>query len=151
MLDYELVQLYCVDGTNVVRVLWGYSPAFQKQEESDCATLVAAFGALCKILAGSVEAEIFFDGRARGLDPRRLSAGLPANLRVRFSWEEPADELILDRVRARRWKSEGGATVITADAELGRRARAEGGRWLQVRDGDALERILNSVERRFAR
>jgi hypothetical protein len=140
-----------VDGTNVVRVLWGYSPAFQEQEESDCATLVAAFGALCKALAGDIEVEVFFDGQARDFDPRRLAAGLPANLRVRFSWEESADELILDRIRARRWNSAGGAAVVTADSDLGRRARAEGARWLQVRDGDALDRILNSVERRFTR
>jgi len=141
------VRLYCVDGTNVVRVLWGYGGAeFREQEESDCVTLVESFAVLCRSLAGRAEVEIFFDGEGR-----RWSRVPPeaANLRVRFAWEESADSLILDRVRAGSFGHEGRVTVVTADGELGRRAREEGGRWMTVRAGDGLERLLSSIERRF--
>ena len=142
------MRLYCVDGTNLVRVLWGYGgPPFREQEESDCATLVESFAVLCRGLAGRAEVEIFFDGEGRQWRSRPKSA---ANLRVSFSREEPADTLILDRIRSRTFAHEGAATVVTADAELGRRAREEGGRWLQVRAGGSLEGILQTLERPFA-
>ena len=149
MLKSHQVFLYCVDGTNLVRQFWGYGgPEFREQEESDCVTLVESFAALCQSLAGSVQVELFFDGEGRGWQrPVRL----PENLRVRFSWEEPADTLILDRIRARAFGHEGGVTVVTADGELGRRARAEGGRWLAVSARDGLERVLRSIEARFSK
>ena len=146
MLNFTQVRLYCVDGTNVVRVLWGYGGAeFREQEESDCVTLLESFAVLCRSLRGRAEVEIFFDGEGRTW--KRLPQA--ENLRVRFSWEEPADTLILDRVRAGSFGHEGAVTVITADGELGRRARQEGGRWMTVRPGEGLERILDSIERRF--
>ncbi|MDD5629307.1 MAG: NYN domain-containing protein [Elusimicrobia bacterium] len=142
------MRLYCVDGTNVVRVLWGYGgEQFREQEESDCLTLVESFAVLCRGLAGRAEVEIFFDGEGRRW--KRVPQGT-ANLRVRFSWEELADALILDRVRAGSFGREGRVTVVTADGELGRRAREEGGRWLAVRHGEGLERVLRSIEGRFA-
>ena len=137
-----------MDGTNVVRVLWGYGGAeFREQEESDCVTLVESFAVLCRALSGLMEVEIFFDGEGRRW--KRTPKAAP-NLRVRFAWEEPADSLILDRVRAGSFGREGRVTVVTADGELGRRAREEGGRWLAVRPADGLERILSGIERRFA-
>jgi hypothetical protein len=136
-----------VDGTNVVRVLWGYGGAeFREQEESDCVTLVESFAVLCRALSGRMEVEIFFDGEGRRWKRVPQDA---ANLRVRFAWEEPADSLILDRVRAGSFGNEGRVTVVTADGELGRRAREEGGRWMTVRPADGLERLLGSIERRF--
>jgi predicted RNA-binding protein with PIN domain len=140
------VRLYCVDGTNVVRVLWGYGGAeFRGQEESDCVTLVDSFAILGRRLAGQAEFEVFFDGQGRTWE--RVPRG--ENLRVSFSWDETADALILDRVRAGSFGRAGRVTVVTADAELGRRAREEGGRWLAVKPEDGLERILRGIERRF--
>jgi hypothetical protein len=141
------VRLYCVDGTNVVRVLWGYGGSeFRDQEESDCVTLVESFAVLCRSLAGRAEVEIYFDGDGRRWKRAPQTA---ANLRVRFAWEETADSLILDRVRAGAFGHEGSVTVVTADGGLGRSAREEGGRWMTVRVGDGLERLLQSIERRF--
>ena len=141
------MRLYCVDGTNVVRVLWGYGGAeFREQEESDCITLVESFAMLCPSMIGLAEVEIFFDGEGRRW--KRVPPQAP-NLRVRFAWEEPADSLILDRVRAGSFGHEGRVTVVTADGELGRRAREEGGRWMTIRAEDGLERLLNNIERRF--
>jgi len=149
LLNFHQVHLYCVDGSNVVRVLWGYGgPEFRAQEESDCVTLVESFGALCRGLPDRLEADIFFDGEGRRW-PRAPQS--PANLRVRFAWEETADELILDLVRARRWRGGESVTVMTGDAQLGRRAREEGARWVNIRLGDSLERILHNIETRLAR
>jgi hypothetical protein len=94
-----------------------------------------------------LEVEIFFDGEGR---ERARPPGGPANLRVRFAWDETADALILDRVRARAFGREGGVTVVTADGELGRRAQQEGGRWLPVRAGKGLEPLLQVIEKRFS-
>jgi hypothetical protein len=141
------VRLYCIDGTNVVRVLWGYGGSeFREQEESDCVTLVESFAVLGRALGGRAEFEVFFDGEGRRW--KRLPQDA-ANLRVRFAWEETADSLILDRVRAGSFGHEGSVTVVTADGELGRRAREEGGRWMTVRAADGLDRLLWSIERRF--
>lgn len=146
MLNLSSVRLYCVDGTNVVRVLWGYGGAeFREQEESDCVTLVDSFAVLGRRLAGQAEFEVFFDGQGRTW--KRAPRG--EGLRVSFAWDETADSLILDRVRAGSFGHEGRVTVVTADGELGRRAQEEGGRWLMVRPGERLERVLGSIERRF--
>ena len=142
------MQLYCVDGTNVVRVLWGYAPGFNVQEESDCSTLIESFGELCHRLSGSIEVEIFFDGAGRQWTRTFQS---PANLRVSFAWDVSADELILDRVRARSFGREGGMSVVTGDGELGRRAQEEGGRWLNIHAAKSLAAILGKIERRFLR
>lgn len=146
MLDYSWVRLYCVDGTNVVRVLWGYGgDEFRRQEQSDCITLVESFAVLSRRLAGRAEFEVYFDGQGRIWESVPRGPGLS----VRFAWDETADELILDRVRAGSFGREGRVTVVTADAELGRRAREEGGRWLALRPADGLERLLRGIERRF--
>ena len=139
------MRLYCVDGTNVVRVLWGYGgEEFREQEESDCITLVESFAVLSRRLAGRAEFEVFFDGQGRTWKRAPRAEGL----RVCFAWDETADSLILDRVRAGSFGHEGRVTVVTADGELGRRAQEEGGRWLTVRHGENLERVLGSIERR---
>ena len=127
--------------------MWGYGGTeFREQEESDAATLVESFAVLCRGLADRLEVDIFFDGRSRPW-PRPVT--LPENLRVRFAWEEEADDLILDRVRSQSFNSSGRATVVTGDSELGRRAQEEGGRWLRLSEDKGLEGILRSIERRF--
>lgn len=136
---------YCIDGTNLVRGLFGYGgPHFREQENADCERLVAGLGQLCESLGSRVEIEVFFDG-----ERRFGGSGAPDNLRVRFSREAPADELILDRVRANRYGGSGSVTVVTADGELGRRASDEGGRWLRVRPGTPFEAVVNSIEKRL--
>lgn len=142
---YEM-RLYCIDGTNVVRVLWGYGgEEFREQEESDCVTLVESFSVLGRRLAGKAEFEVFFDGQGRAWKRAPRAEGLC----VRFAWDETADSLILDRVRAGSFGHEGRVTVVTADGELGRRAREEGGRWLAVKPEEGLDRLLSGIERRF--
>lgn len=136
---------YCIDGTNLVRGAdWG-GPAFGDQEETDARWLVQALGQVCRGLAGRVEVELFFDGAARPMGP------VPPNMRVRFSHEAPADELILDRVRSCRWRSGTAVTVVTGDSELGRLAVEEGGRWQKVGRGAKLEGVLAAMEKRFLR
>lgn len=142
------MRLYCVDGTNLVRVLWGYAPGFDEQEESDSATLVESFAELCRRQPDRVEVEVFFDGPSRPW-PRPIR--LPSNLRVSFSWDVSSDELILDRVRARAFGAEGGVSVVTGDGELGRRAKEEGGQWLSIHRAASLDVLLASIEKRFSR
>ena len=138
---------YCVDGTNVVRVSSGYGgPAFRAQEEEDSRRLLEGLELLCGSLGARVDVELFFDGEHRGLG----RAGQP-NLRVRFTREGSADDVILDRVRSRAWSGEGKVTVVTADGELGRRAEEEGGHWLKVRPGADMGGIFRAIERRFTR
>ena len=148
IVDLVLVRLYCVDGTNAVRVFWGYAPGFEDQEESDSATLVESFGELCRRLPGSIEVEIFFDGPGRRW-PRQIT--VPPNLRISFSWDATADELMLDRVRARSFGREGRVGVVTGDGELGRRAREEGGQWLDIHSGRSLEDVLRRIEKKFSK
>lgn len=141
------VRLFCVDGTNLVRTAYGYGgPAHQAQEESDTERLVDAFARACEDAGAAVEIELFLDGAFRS-----LPSGRPANLRVTFSRELAADELILDRVRARKWSGGGVATVVTADAELGREAEAEGGKWMRVEHGTAPESVARRIGGRFSR
>lgn len=142
------MRLYCVDGSNVVRMMWGYGgAAFRHQEESDCAALVESFGVLCQSWPGALSVEVFFDGGARRWPRQPVVPGL----RVRFSYEDSADALIMDRVRAKTFAGGGSVTVVTGDAELGRRCREEGGRWLRVGPQEGLEGILRRIENRFAR
>lgn len=140
------IHVYCVDGTNLVRTSYGYAgPAFRAQEEADSQRLVAAFERLCERLGARVEVDVYFDGAYRGW---RSAA---ENLRVLFTREAQADELILDRVRARAYLGGGSVTVVTGDGELGRRASEEGGRWLRTKPGQALESVLAAIERRWSR
>lgn len=149
LLNYWPVHLYCFDGTNVVRIFWGYGgPQFKAQEESDCAMLTEALATLCRNLADSIAVELFFDGPQRSCS-RTLR--VPRNLRVRFAGGESSDQLILDRVRTHKWKAQGGVTVVTGDGDLGGLARAEGGKWLPLRPGQDLRSILHNIERRFTR
>lgn len=135
------VRPYCIDGSNLVR---GSSPSFQ--EETDTRWLVEACGELCRRLDGGFELELFFDGAAR---PEGASTG-PDNLRVRFTHEETADDMILDRVRAGKYKG-AVVTVVTGDGELGRKVAEEGGRWQKVARGVPLEAVIGSIERRLCR
>lgn len=137
------MHLYCVDGSNLVR--GAGDSGFRAHEEADGAWLVAAFDELCRRLGPLVEVDLYFDG------PRRGPAGTEANLRVVFSHEVEADELILDRVRARRWSGTGKVTVVTGDGELGRQTEEEGGRWHAVRHGTRLEGVLRAIEKRFGK
>ena len=144
------MHLYCVDGTNLVRASSGYGgPQFREQEDSDGAWLVAVLAEVCLSAGPAVEVELFFDG------PHRVwpegKAGQAANLRVSFTRETKADDLILDRVRSHRWTGGGGVTVVTGDGELGRQAEEEGARWQQVRHGARLENVVHAMEKRFQR
>ena len=135
---------YCVDGTNMVRGCYGFGgPAFAAQEDADSLRLVAAFGQLCEELEDRIEVEVFFDGAFRSI-PSQAS-----NLRVSFTRELPADDIILDRVRSRKFSGAGRVTVVTGDGELGRKVSDEGARWLRVGPGTKLESVLHSIEKRF--
>ena len=139
---------FCVDGTNVVRGAFGYGgPQFRDQEEADSLRLVQALAGTSSLFEGRVELEVFFDGGRR---PWPASA-LPANIRVRFTDESQADDLILDLVRARRHANGGKVTVVTADGELGGKVSEEGARWLRVRPGASLEAVVGAIEGRLKR
>lgn len=141
------VRTFCVDGTNLVRTAYGYGgPAHRAQEEEDTQRVAEIFGRLCEANGGAIEVELFFDGAFR-----TLRAPRPSNFRVSFTREEAADDVILDRVRARSWSGGGKATVVTADGELGRRAEAEGGRWMRVPHGSPPEGVARMIGGRFQR
>jgi len=140
------VRHFCVDGTNLVRTAYGYGgPAHQAQEDADAERLVAIFAGACEDAGAAVEVELFFDGAFR-----RMPGG-PPNLRVTFSRELAADELILDRVRARAWSAGAKATVVTADVALGEAAEAEGGKWMRVAHGSPPESVARRIGGRFTR
>ena len=138
---------YCVDGTNVVRGLFGYGgEPFRAQEDEDGRRLVLALAQLCEGLPTRLEIELFFDGPERPLPGDRR----PPNLRIRFARELEADDLILDRVRAKAY-GHGSVTVVTADGELGKRAAEEGAGWLKVRPRSSLESVVKAIESKFRR
>jgi hypothetical protein len=140
------IHLYCVDGTNIVRGGYGYGgPAFREQEDADAERLVEALDQLCARLGSRVEIDLYFDGAFRAA--RKSSP----NLRLRFTRETQADELIVDSVRARSYLGGGSVTVVTGDGELGRRAAEEGGRWLKIGPGSSLESVIAAIERRWSR
>jgi hypothetical protein len=141
------VRLYCVDGTNLVRTAYGYGgPAHAAQEAEDARRLVLLLAAACEDAGPELEVELFFDGAFRVFPGPR-----PSNLRVSFTRELTADDAILDRVRARAWGGGGKATVVTADAELGRAVEAEGGKWLRVAHGAPPESVARRIGGRFSR
>ncbi len=141
------VRLFCVDGTNLVRTSYGYGgPAHAAQEDADTERITAIFGGLCEDAGGAVEVELFFDGPFRALGGPR-----PENFRVSFTHELPADDMILDRVRARAWNEGGVTTVVTADGDLGRQAEAEGGKWMRVAHGSSPEGVARKIGGRFLR
>ena len=139
-------RLFCVDGTNLVRTAYGYGgPAHAAQEDADTDRITAIFGRMCEDAGGEVEVELFFDGAFRTLGGPR-----PDGFRVSFTRELAADDMILDRVRARKWSGGGPTTVVTADVELGEMAEAEGGKWLRVGRGSAPESVARRIGgRRF--
>lgn len=139
-------RLYCVDGTNVVRVCCGYAgEPFRRQEEADAQRLVEIFARLCESIGSGLDVEIFFDG------PWAPASPGAANLRVRAGRELSADELVMDSVRARKFSGGGSVTVITGDSDLGRRAAEEGARWVNVRPGQTVEGLAGMIEGRLAR
>lgn len=141
------VRLFCVDGTNLVRTAYGYGgPAHAAQEDADTERIAEIFARLCENVGGAVEVELFFDGAFRALVSPR-----PDNFRVSFTREVPADDVILDRVRARAWSGGGTTTVVTADGDLGRQAEAEGGKWMRVAHGAAPEGVARKIGGRFLR
>ncbi|MBI3553729.1 MAG: NYN domain-containing protein [Elusimicrobia bacterium] len=147
IMESPAVHLYCVDGSNLVRSGYGYEgPAFRAQEEADAERLIAALDRACAAAGGRLEIEVFFDGPRRGA-PLGISAGLS----VRFTHELEADDLILDRVRARSYAGVRKVTVVTADSALGRQVEGEGGRWQRVRRGAPLESVVRAIEGRFKR
>jgi hypothetical protein len=140
-------RLFCVDGTNLVRTAYGYGgPDHRAQETADCERAAEIFARLCEELGAAAEVELFFDGAFRVMPGPR-----PANFRVSFARETPADDLILDRVRARAWQGGGSVTVVTADGELGRAATAEGGMWMKVSHGTPPEGVARRIGGRFSR
>jgi len=141
------VRLFCVDGTNLVRTAYGYGgTAHQAQEQADSERVVEIFARLCEEAGAAVEVELFFDGAYR-----TMPSGGPANFRLTFTREIAADDVILDRVRARAWNKGGSVTVVTADVELGETAEAEGGKWMRVAHGTAPERVAERIGGRFSR
>ncbi|MEK7234941.1 MAG: hypothetical protein AAB268_14085 [Elusimicrobiota bacterium] len=137
-------RLYCIDGTNLVRTAYGYGgPAHSVQEYADTDRVTVIFTQLCEDAGGKVEVELFFDGAFRALGGSRSD-----NFRVRFTREVPADDMILDRVRSRKWNGEK-TTVVTADVELGEMAEAEGGQWMHVGHGSAPEGVARKIGGRF--
>jgi hypothetical protein len=141
------VRLFCVDGTNLVRTAYGYGgTAHQAQEQADSERVVEIFSRLCDEAGGAVEVELFFDGAFRA-----MPSGRPANFRVNFTREVAADDVILDRVRARAWSKGGSVTVVTADGDLGRTAEAEGGKWMRVSHGSSPESVARRIGGRFSR
>ena len=141
------VRLFCVDGTNLVRTAYGYGgPAHQAQEQADSERIVEIFARLCEESGGAVEIELFFDGAFR-----TMPAGDSDNFSVSFTREIAADDLILDRVRARAWNGGGAVTVVTADGDLGRTAEAEGGKWMRVSHGSSPESVARRIGGRFSR
>lgn len=140
------VRLICVDGTNLVRTAYGYGgPEHAAQEDADARRLVEIFARLCEDCP-ALEVELFFDGAFRVMPAPR-----PANLRVSFARDGTADDLILDRIRAKAWGATGSATVVTADAELGRRAESEGGRWMRAAHGVPPESVVGKIRGKFSR
>lgn len=140
-------RVFCIDGTNLVRTAYGYGgPAHQAQEQADCERAVAIFAGLCEELGALVEIELFFDGAFRAMPGPR-----PGNFRLSFARETSADELILDRVRARAYGGGGAAQVATADAELGKAVAAEGGKWMKVGHGSSPESVAGRIRGRFTR
>jgi hypothetical protein len=140
-------RLFCIDGTNLVRTAYGYGgPQHRDQENADTERVVSIFVQLCEELGASVEVELFFDGAFRA-----VPGPGPANFRVSFARELPADELILDRVRASAWRGGGAATVVTADGDLGRAAEDEGGKWMKVPHGTPPEGVARRIGGRFSR
>jgi hypothetical protein len=139
--------LFCVDGTNLVRTAYGYGgPQHRSQEDADTERVVAIFAQLCEELSAEVEVELFFDGAFRTMPGPR-----PANFRLSFARDVPADELILDRVRAGAWRGGGMVTVVTADGDLGRAAADEGGKWMKVPHGTPPEGVARRIGGRFSR
>ena len=140
------IRLFCIDGTNLVRTAYGYGgPAHQEQEQSDSEHLAEVFASVCEEAGSAVEVELFFDG------PFRAMPGGPANFSVSFTHEIAADDLILDRVRAKAWNKSGSVTVVTADGDLGRTTEAEGGKWLRVSHGSSPESVARRIGGRFSR
>lgn len=145
--DTMSTRLFCVDGTNLVRTAYEYGgPDREAQEDADTERLAAIFAQLCEEAGGAVEVELFFDGPFRA-----MPAGRTGSFRVSFTREFPADDLILDRVRARKWSQGGSVTVVTADVELGEAAEAEGGKWMRVAHGSSPESVARRIGGRFSR
>ncbi len=137
-------RLFCVDGTNLVRTAYGYGgPAHAAQEDADTDRIVVIFGQLCEEAGDAFEIELFFDGTFRVFGGAR-----PDNFRVSFTRELTADDLILDRVRSRKWNG-GKTTVVTADVELGEAAESEGGKWMRVEHGSPPEGVARRIGGRF--
>lgn len=137
-------RLFCVDGTNLVRTAYGYGgPAHSVQEDADTDRIVVIFAQLCEDAGDTLEIELFFDGAFRTFGGPR-----PGNFRVSFTREMKADDLILDRVRSRKWNG-GKTTVVTADVELGEASESEGGKWMKVIHGVAPESVAGRIGGRF--
>ncbi len=132
-------QTLCIDATNLIRVCYGHAPGFRDQEDADSVRLLAILDRLGEEGGARLDVEVFFDGVPRSLRPRS------GNVRVRFAAGESSDDLIIDRVRLSRQNGSGRVTVVTGDAELGRRVREEGGRWVVVRQRAEFETVLDSL------
>ena len=133
----------CIDGSNLVRgyLSSGPGPAAPGQEETESQALASELGELAESRAGRVEIELFFDGGRRAW-------GRPLHsVRLVFAEGVAADELIVERVRALRFKREAKVTVVTGDWGLGARVEEEGGDWLKVRPGTG-RGVLAAIRRK---
>ncbi len=134
-------RLFFIDGTNLVRTAYGYGgPAHAAQEAADTDRLAVIFCRLCENIGPEIEVELFFDGAFRTIGGLR-----PDNFRVSFTRELPADDIILDRVRARKWARGGPTTVVTADVDLGELTAAEGVKWMRFGRGSTPESVARKI------
>ena len=139
------VRLFCIDGTNLVRTAYGYGgPDHVAQEDADTDRITVIFSRLCEDADSAIEIELFFDGAFR-----QLAGPRPGNFRLSFTREQTADDMILDRVRSRKWGGGGATTVVTADGDLGRMAESEGGKWMKVGHGSSVESVAGRIGGRF--
>lgn len=140
-------RLFCVDGTNLVRTAYEYGgPDREAQEDADTDRVAVIFARLCEEAGARIEIELFFDGAFRAVGGPR-----PANFRVSFTRESAADDMILDRVRSRKWSGGGTTTVVTADGDLGRMTESEGGKWMKYGHGSSPESVAGRIGGRFSK
>ncbi|MBI4676757.1 MAG: NYN domain-containing protein [Elusimicrobia bacterium] len=117
------MRTYLVDGSNAVR-RHDYDPRFPAVEERRTLTWLSRLDRLSGGALGKFQVEVFFDGRARDV------GGPYAGLRIRFSAEARADDMILGVVRLLGFSGRG-AVVVTEDGALADEARSEGARVLR--------------------
>jgi len=123
------VRTYLVDVTNAVR-RGDYDHRFPEMEEARCRGFVERLATLAG--GAGFMLELVFDG------PRRPVGPVGGAVRLRFSGERQADDLILGTVRALRAQGRG-AVVATEDGALRREVEEEGARVIGF--GELVDRL----------